>query len=380
MVPSLTAVDDAGVPCAPGLLYGDERGHRRDAAAQSPRSASSRSSCAGTPRNGPTRAATGWRRPSPTTRSRARPVISTTVARDRACRSFGCERMGRRPRRGRPARGSTRCPRSRSRGSPLAEVRRLRRLRARRRHDRRDGRADRGRRRRGRRRARDPRHDADRLGGRSRTRRRFVRTTASRTPRPVALARRRAEQRRRLVPRAGSTRLLGERPAAAIRRPSDDVPLWVPYPRGERVPINDSTRRAELVDLDLTHGAAAIRRAAFEASGFVTRRMIDASPGAGAPRSSRPAAARASTDGWRRSPTPPACPVHVAAVPEGGALGAAFLARMAAGLETNMADAPRWARVDRVVDPDPAWIEPAGDALRALPRDRRIARVRACRV
>ena len=27
MVPSLTAVDDEGVPCAPGLLYGDERGH-----------------------------------------------------------------------------------------------------------------------------------------------------------------------------------------------------------------------------------------------------------------------------------------------------------------------------------------------------------------
>ena len=26
MVPSLTAVDDAGVPVTPGLLYGDERG------------------------------------------------------------------------------------------------------------------------------------------------------------------------------------------------------------------------------------------------------------------------------------------------------------------------------------------------------------------
>ena len=27
MVPSLTAVDDDGMPCTPGLLYGDERGH-----------------------------------------------------------------------------------------------------------------------------------------------------------------------------------------------------------------------------------------------------------------------------------------------------------------------------------------------------------------
>ncbi len=34
-------------------------------------------------------------------------------------------------------------------------------------------------------------------------------------------------------------------------------------------------------------------------------------------------------------------PVHVCAVPEGGALGAAFLARMAAGLETTMTDAAR---------------------------------------
>jgi len=33
MVPSLTAVDIEGVPCAPGLLYGDERGHAdRDSA------------------------------------------------------------------------------------------------------------------------------------------------------------------------------------------------------------------------------------------------------------------------------------------------------------------------------------------------------------
>src|SRR3954453_12057243 len=34
MVPSLTAVDDAGRPCAPGLLYGDERGHAQGAAAK----------------------------------------------------------------------------------------------------------------------------------------------------------------------------------------------------------------------------------------------------------------------------------------------------------------------------------------------------------
>ena len=138
-----------------------------------------------------------------------------------------------------------------------------------------------------------------------------------------------------------------------------DVPLWVPYPRGERTPINDPARRAQIVDMNLTHGGAAIRRAAFEASGFVTRRIIDASP--------TPARRIVAVGGGTRVPgwveavaDTTGLPVHVAAVPEGGALGAAFLARMAAGLETSTADAPRWARFDRVVDPDPAWIEPAG--------------------
>jgi xylulokinase len=48
-------------------------------------------------------------------------------------------------------------------------------------------------------------------------------------------------------------------------------------------------------------------------------------------------------------------PVEVSAVAEGAALGAAFLGRMAAGLETSIADAGRWARIERVVEPDPAW-------------------------
>jgi xylulokinase len=52
-------------------------------------------------------------------------------------------------------------------------------------------------------------------------------------------------------------------------------------------------------------------------------------------------------------------PVHVCAIPEGGALGAAFLARVACGLETQMTDAERWARTARVVDPSPVWREHA---------------------
>ena len=48
-------------------------------------------------------------------------------------------------------------------------------------------------------------------------------------------------------------------------------------------------------------------------------------------------------------------PVEVSAVAEGAALGAAFLGRMAAGLESSINDAARWAATERIVDPHPAW-------------------------
>ncbi len=54
------------------------------------------------------------------------------------------------------------------------------------------------------------------------------------------------------------------------------IPVWVPYPRGERVPLNDHTRRASLHRLDLTHDAAAVVRATDEASAFVVKRAVDA--------------------------------------------------------------------------------------------------------
>lgn len=138
------------------------------------------------------------------------------------------------------------------------------------------------------------------------------------------------------------------------------VPLWVPYPRGERVPLHDSARRADLRGLDLTHGPAAIRRAAFEAAGFVARRMIEASP--------EPARRIVATGGGVRVDewitTLAYCtglPVDVVAIPEGAALGAAFLARIGAGLERSTNDAARWARTARRVEPDPRWAQ-AGDA------------------
>ena len=132
------------------------------------------------------------------------------------------------------------------------------------------------------------------------------------------------------------------------------VPVWSPYIRGERTPFHDPDRRAVLDALDLTHDAASLRRAAYEASGFVVRQLIELSGvsvarivAAGGGTRVRPWM-QAIADATGR-------PVEVSAVAEGAALGAAFLGRVAAGLETTILDAARWASTERVVEPDPAW-------------------------
>jgi xylulokinase len=141
------------------------------------------------------------------------------------------------------------------------------------------------------------------------------------------------------------------------------VPVWEPYIRGERTPLHDPFRRGGLHHLDLTIDGSAIRRAAFEASGFVVRHHLDLAAEAGAP-----ARRLLATGGGTRVPEwvqaladCTGLPVDVAAVPEGGALGAAFLARMAAGRESHVADAARWARTGHRVEPDPVWAKAAAD-------------------
>jgi len=152
-----------------------------------------------------------------------------------------------------------------------------------------------------------------------------------------------------------ATSLLGD--AEPVADPGC-VPLWAPYPRGERVPYNDPDRRAVLAGLDLTQGPGAVRRAAFEASGFVVRRMLEAIP----VESRRIVATGGGTrvDEWVQAlADTTAMPVDCVAVPEGGALGSAWLARIAAGLEEPLAmtEGRRWARTGRTVEPDARWLE-----------------------
>jgi xylulokinase len=138
------------------------------------------------------------------------------------------------------------------------------------------------------------------------------------------------------------------------------IPVWAPYPRGERVPLNDHTLRASLHHLDLTHDAAAIVRATDEASAFVVRRAIDAAVVHAGVRPERVVASGGGTrvDAWVQAIADVTdLPVDCVAVPEGGALGSAWLARIAAGLEppTAMTEGRRWARVGRRVEPRDAW-------------------------
>ena len=147
-------------------------------------------------------------------------------------------------------------------------------------------------------------------------------------------------------------------PAAEPSHP-DRLPLWVPYIRGERTPRHDPDLRAALVGLDVGHGPSDVLAAAYEAAGFVVRHHLDV---AGAT-SQRIVAVGGGTHVKRWMQTladATGLPVDVTAVPEGAAKGAAWLARVSAGLEpSDLAEARRWARTGRRVEPRPDWAEAA---------------------
>jgi xylulokinase len=141
------------------------------------------------------------------------------------------------------------------------------------------------------------------------------------------------------------------------------LPVWLPYVRGERTPLHRTDLRASLQDLSLEHGEAEVLRAAYEAAGFVVRHHIDLARGAGF-EPTRVVASGGGTrvEAWMRALADcTGLPVDVVAVPEGAALGSAFLARCTAGLESQMTDASRWARTARTVEPDATWVAAADD-------------------
>jgi len=132
------------------------------------------------------------------------------------------------------------------------------------------------------------------------------------------------------------------------------VPVWLPYLRGERTPFHDTELRASLHGLDISQGPDALLRAAHEASGFVIRRIVERS-GAEARRIVATGGGSRSVPWMQAVADATGLPVDTTAVSEGAALGAAYLARMAAGLASGFTEAAAWSGSGRRIEPDPAW-------------------------
>jgi xylulokinase len=156
-----------------------------------------------------------------------------------------------------------------------------------------------------------------------------------------------------------------------------DVPVILPYLRGERTPLHDRDRRGWIHGLSVAHGPAAMWRAVREASGHSVRHHLELAgllPPDGRPGPCGAVARRivATGNGVRDRAWVQAIadvtnlPVDVVAVPEGGALGSAYLARVTAGLEADASGAGRWARVRERVEPDIAWTGPCSDRYRTF--------------
>jgi xylulokinase len=136
----------------------------------------------------------------------------------------------------------------------------------------------------------------------------------------------------------------------------DTVPVWVPYIRGERTPWADPNRRAGLADVHQGHDAAALRRGAHEASAFVARHLLELMNTS--PRRIVAVGGGTQVDGWMQALADAVgVPVDAATEPETAAIGAAFTARITAGLESDLRDGSRWKRRTRRFEPDPAWAD-----------------------
>jgi xylulokinase len=149
---------------------------------------------------------------------------------------------------------------------------------------------------------------------------------------------------------------VGERDDVPTPDDPHRIPVWLPYVRGERTPLHRHDLRASLHGLDLTHGPSQVVRAAYEAAGFVVRHHLDLAGDLATPRRIVATGGGARVAPWVQALADcTRLPVDVVAVPEGGAYGAAFIARCVAGLEAQMSDGARWARVGHRVEPDDAW-------------------------
>ena len=142
-----------------------------------------------------------------------------------------------------------------------------------------------------------------------------------------------------------------------------DLPVWLPYPRGERTPLHDTDRRAELLDLHVGHTPAHVMMAGYEAAGFVVRHHIDLS-GLDAHRIVAVGGGTQSAAWMQALADATGLVVDVSAEPYGAALGAAYHSRVTAGLEADTSEARHWGRVSHRVEPRSAHATAAENRYR----------------
>lgn len=145
-------------------------------------------------------------------------------------------------------------------------------------------------------------------------------------------------------------------PSSQVDPPADDLPMWLPYLRGERTPLHDPARRGELFGLHVGHGPAAVRRAAYEAAGFVVRHHLELS-GVVANRIVAVGGGTRSAPWMQAVADATNLPVDVSSVADGAALGAAAHSRITAGLAEDYRHAAIWAPIARRVEPRPDWVD-----------------------
>ena len=158
------------------------------------------------------------------------------------------------------------------------------------------------------------------------------------------------------------------RQAAAVA-PGAEGLFFLPHLMGERGPHPDPLARGALIGLTLGHGRPQIVRAILEGTAFHLRRLLEARVGAhwpaGAPTAGIACGGAARSAVWMQLLADVTqLPLRVPAVVEAGALGAAMLGGMAAGVVAPNSAAAHQVRNGRTYLPDAA-LAPCYDALYA---------------
>ena len=378
MVPSLTAVSRQGVPVLPGPPLrrprgpGDRRRRLRPRLVARARCPTPRASCAGRPPRFPRPGATGPARPWPPTPSPAsRPIDTGVTASLGALHTHGrwntelLSSLGV---------AESQMPAVVPMGQAGRHAARERR-RDHGRHDRCPVRPDRRRRDRAGRRAGDLRRHADRLGGVRRMAAWYRASSASRTPRQTASSSAGpsnagalfvdwARHLLRGTPRPGPDR---ERLEPRLGEPGPGARSGCPT-------CGASARPSRTTRCARTSTGSTSDRAPRRSSAPPTRRAGSWSGGCSTARGVKATRIVASGGGSRVTAWMAAVadatnlPVDTVAVPEGAALGAAYFARMAAGLETSLDDSVRWSAVGPAHRARPGLGARRRGALRALQR------------